>query len=82
MQATTMRPIHAIARDIKKDWVKVNYAAKPYLDVMTGLDSLNDKYGYDSARHIVLYFICNAGTWRGPVAKAIKAELNAMLKAK
>ena len=30
---------------------------------------------YDSGRSIVRYFLGNAGTWRGDVAKAIKAEL-------
>ncbi len=35
------RSIRAIALDIKKEWVKVNYAAKPYLDAMLELDSIN-----------------------------------------
>jgi hypothetical protein len=26
------RPLFEIASEIKKDWVKPNYAAKPYLD--------------------------------------------------
>jgi hypothetical protein len=28
----------------------------------------------------VLYFLSNASSWRGEVAKAIKAELKAMVK--
>jgi hypothetical protein len=74
------RPLYEIARDIRKDWKNVNYAAKPYLDAMSSLDSVNDTYIMDSAKSIVLYFLCNANSWRGEVAKAIKAELKAMVK--
>ena len=75
-----MRSLSAIARDIRADWKPVNYAAKPYLDAMSGLDSINDKYIYDSGRSIVLYFLSNASSWRGDKARAIKAELKALLK--
>ena len=73
------RPISTIARDIRRDWKNVNYAARPYLDAMFSLDTMEDKYGYDSAHSIIAYFLGNAGTWRGPVAKAIKAELKALV---
>jgi hypothetical protein len=59
---------------------KVNFAAKPYLDAMSSLGSINDQYGYDSAKSIVLYFLGNASSWRGEKAKEIKAELKAMCK--
>lgn len=72
------RPLHVIASDIRANWPKVNYAAKPYLDAMRGLESMADKYGFDDARSIVLYFLGNAASWRGEKAKAIKAELKAM----
>ena len=74
-----MRPLHTIARDIRKDWLKVNYAAKPYLDAMSSLSSINDAFYHDSAKSVVRYFLSNASTWRGDTAKAIKAELKAML---
>lgn len=74
------RPLSNIAHDIRRDWKNVNYAAKPYLAAMFELDRLEDQYLFDSGRSIVLYFLSNAGTWRGPVAKTIKAELKAMLK--
>jgi len=77
--ATTTRPLHAIARDISRDWIKPNYAAAPYLTAMRALDSIRDRYYYDSAESVVLYFLANAGQWRGPVAREIKAELKAML---
>ena len=73
------RPLSEIAQEIRRDWgAKVNYAAKPYLDAMSTLNSVNDKYGWDSGKSIVAYFLCNAGTWRGDVAKRIKAELKAL----
>lgn len=75
-----VRPLSEIAREIRKDWKNVNFAAKPYLDAMSTLGSINERYGYDSARSIVLYFLSNAGSWRGETAKRVKAELNAMLK--
>lgn len=75
-----MRPIYDIAYDIKRDWKKPYFGAVPYLDAMLQLESINDKYMYDSAKSIVLYFLSNANTWRGETAKRVKAELKAMLK--
>lgn len=72
------RTLHAIARDIRQDWTKVNYAAVPYLDAMAELNSISDNYYADSGRSVVAYFLANAGTWRGPVARAIKKELKAL----
>lgn len=72
------RSLKLIARDIRQDWKNINYAAKPYLDAMETLLSITDNYGCDNAKSIVLYFLCNASTWRGPVAKSIKAELKAL----
>lgn len=72
------RPISTIAREIRRDWKNVNYAARPYLDAMFSLDTINDKYGYDSAKSIVAYFLGNAGSWRGETAKSIKAELRSL----
>ena len=74
------RPLYEIAKEIRKDWQKVYFGAVPYLQAMATLDSINDNYGMDSGRSIVLYFLSNASTWKGDVAKRIKLELKAMLK--
>ena len=74
------RPISDIARDIGRAWDKPNFAAKPYLDAMRSLYSVDDAYGYDSGENVVLYFLANAATFRGEAAKALKAELKAALK--
>ena len=75
---TNYRSLSVIARDICKDWPKVNYAAKPYLCAMQTMGDIRESYGYDSGKSIVLYFLSNASSWRGETAKRIKAELKAM----
>lgn len=75
---TNKRPINVIARDIKREWAKVNYAAKPYLDAMLDLNSINDSYYQDNARSIVLYFLANASSFRGEKAKAFNSNFNAL----
>lgn len=69
------RKISMIRLEIIKDWKKVNYGAKPYLDAMEFLNSIEDNYYADSARTIVSYFLSNARSWTGEVAKRIKKEL-------
>lgn len=74
------RGLSVIAREIRRDWARPYFGAVPYLDAMAGLDSMGDSYGMDSASSIVRYFLANAQTWRGEVAKRVKAELKAMLE--
>jgi hypothetical protein len=76
----TSRPLYVVAKDIRRDWVNVNYAAKPYLDAMSRLQSIDDRFYFESGKSVVLHFLSNASSWRGPKAKEIKAELKAMLK--
>ena len=75
-----MRSLSVIAREIKADWKNVYFGAVPYLQAMSCLDSIDDNYGMDSAKMIVLYFLSNASTWRGDKAREIKKELKAMTK--
>jgi hypothetical protein len=76
-----MRPLHTIAREISHVWPKPYFGAVPYLRALFDLDDCTDDYCMDSARNVVLYFLSNAKTWRGPDARRIKAELLAHLKA-
>ena len=74
-----------IAEIIRKDWITksptgVNYAAKPYLDAMRSIDNINDPYIVETGRDMVMYFLSNASSWRGEVAKAIKLHLNNLIK--
>lgn len=82
MTTTATRPLSVIANEIKKDWKNVYFGAIPYLIAMEYLNSINDNYGMDSAKNIVLYFLSNASTWRGEKAKAIKAELKKLADVK
>lgn len=74
------RPLSTIAVEISRLWPRVSFNARPYLDAMYTLDSLDDQYGADDAVSIVLYFLSNSRGWRGPRARQIKAELKAMVR--
>lgn len=78
--AETPRPLSTIAAEIRADWKNLYIGAKPYLEAMRTLDKVTDNYGVDSGESIVLYFLVNAQTWRGPVARRVKAELKGMVK--
>lgn len=73
------RKLSEIAIDIAFDWKRPYFGAVPYMQAMAQLGSINDMYGYDDGRNIVRYFLGNAGTWRGDVARQVKAELKGML---
>ena len=75
----TQRQLHEIASEISKTWPKPSFGAVPYLRAMLSLGNVGDSYGFDDARSIVNYFLCNASTWRGDDARRIKAELKGML---
>lgn len=74
------RPLYEIAREIRRDWKKVSPYAEPYLSAMSTLRSVDDNYIFDSGRSVVAYFLANAGSWRGEVARRVKEELRAMTK--
>jgi hypothetical protein len=78
------RPLYEIARDIRADYASkgkpVYYAAKPYVDAMAQLTSINENYFADSAESVILYALSNLSTWRGEKAREVKAELKAILK--
>jgi hypothetical protein len=69
------RPLYEIQTEIVSDWKKPDYCAVPYLEAMSGLDKITDNYFLDSGKSIVLYFLANSSTWKGEVARRIKAEL-------
>jgi hypothetical protein len=79
IESYIMKTISTIAREISREWKNVNYAAKPYLQAMYSLDSVNDSYYQDSAKSVVSYFLANAGGYRGEAAKAHKAALKAIV---
>ena len=72
------RTLRTIAREIRATWPRVYFGAVPYLDAMDTMETIDQPYYQDSGLSIVTYFLGNAGTWRGPDAKRIKAELRTM----
>jgi hypothetical protein len=75
------RPLFQIAAEIRKDWTNPYFGAVPYLSAMSTLSDVREKYIYDDGKSIVLYFLANAGTWRGETARRVKAELKEICKA-
>jgi hypothetical protein len=69
-----------LAALITKDWKNPNFGAKPYILALACLEDIDSAYYCDSGRSIVAYFLSNASTWKGEVAKAVKLELNRRLK--
>jgi hypothetical protein len=76
------RKLYEIANIINRDpaFRQASRSAMVYSDAMQYLNTIDDKYGLDSGKEIVLRFLANAGTWRGETARNIKKELNAMVK--
>ena len=65
---------------MRKDWQATSkkgiyFGAVPYIEALCTLDDINQKYGFDDGKGMVLYLLGNATTYRGTQAKAIKAEL-------
>lgn len=71
--------LQEIAGHISDDWKPVNYAAKPYLEALFSIDN-SGHYGLDPWQNIVAYFLSNASSWRGDVAREVKKELKRRLK--
>jgi len=78
-ESLTQLPICRIGAIVRAHWPKPYFAAVPYLSALSDLYDMDSKCGHDSARDIVLRFLGNAQTWRGPIAKLVKAELKSRL---
>lgn len=74
------RDLRDIATIISREWKKPYFGAVPYLQAMDHLRDIKDNYFLDSGESIVSYFLCNANTWKGPIAKAVKNELKRRIK--
>lgn len=76
------RPVYKIAQDILNNWSRPNYAARPYLAAMLTINNENEQFGHDTAKSIILYFLSNASSYRGPKAKELKNELKTLINNK
>lgn len=73
-------PLNSLANVIWVDWRErsksgIYFGAEPYITAMMGLSSIDGRYGEDDGHSIVAYFLSNASSWRGDVARLVKAEL-------
>jgi len=72
--------VSEIAYAIAKDWTNVSPYAADYLNAMKEIRSVEDNYYADSAKSVILYFLANAGSYRGDNARSYKALLKEMIK--
>jgi len=71
--------LYDIVQIIKQDWKSVYFSAKPYLEAMEHLNSINGSIGQDSGREIILYFLINSKQWKGQTAREIKLHLRELI---
>lgn len=77
------RKLWEIAQEIRFEWgSNLAREARPYLEAMADLETIDDKYYADDARTVVNYFLANAGGWRGEKARELKRELKLILQGK
>lgn len=72
--------ISDIARLIRIYWENIYFGAKPYIQAMNCLETVDDNYGMDSGRTIINYALANMQSFSGPVARLVKAELRRRIK--
>jgi hypothetical protein len=65
-----VKTVYQIAREIRANWPKPYFGAVPYLNAMLTTD-----YGFENEESIVLYFLSNASSYRGELAKEHKKQL-------
>jgi len=70
-----------IRRDLRSQGKKIPFGAEPYLDALSSLSDANQSYGMDSGKSMIAYALSNLTSYKGPKARAIKAELKARMKA-
>jgi hypothetical protein len=58
-----------------------NHPAGAYLVPLLGLENLQSRYGVERGEGLVRYFLANAGSWRGEIAREVKRELRRRLDA-
>ena len=76
-----MRLIREVAKEILSLVKNKSFywRCQPYLKAMLELDKITDKYGWDDATSILLYFKGNVAGWRGEDARRLKKELDEII---
>lgn len=76
---TLLRSLNVIFNEVDQSWTNPYFGAVPYIRALKSLDNLNDMFVNDKAVDLVRYFLSNAQTWKGVVARRIKKELKQMI---
>ena len=77
---TAKYKVSDIAHLIASDWKNISPYALDYLNAMKEINDIEGSYFADSCKSVVMYFLANAGTYRGENARASKAILKEMIK--
>lgn len=64
-----------IVRTIRADWRNPYFGAVPYLDALEGLTTWDCTVEFEHARALAPYLLNNLRTWKGEVARTVKAQL-------
>ena len=69
-----------IADLISNSWNNMPLKIDEYVEAMSQIESIEDKYGdYETGAEIVTYFLANAKSWQGDIAKDVKQHLNNLI---
>lgn len=72
--------VSLIRRDLQTQKKPVPFDAAPYLSALGTMNNLSDHYGVETGAQILPYLLSNLQTYKGPIARLVKAELNTRLK--
>ena len=61
---------------------QVYFGAVPYLQALNQLETIEENYGLDSGRSIVLYLLGNLQTYKGEIARNVKKQLKKLANIK
>ena len=75
----TRASLRQLGRIISAHWPEPYFGAVPYIAAMQNSDD-DGRYYEDDASCLTMYFLSNAASWRGAIARTIKKELRRRLK--
>ena len=65
---------------IYRNWNNMPLNAYRYVEAMFQLDNINESFNNETGVEIISYFLANAKSWQGDVAKDVKQYLNNLIK--
>ncbi len=65
MRSTRFRPIWQIAKEIPADAFATSHSAYPFMIAMLSCTHVDDQYGCETARDVILYFFVECSYLEG-----------------